>query len=100
MYRSCQHFKTTVSCADDEKLLCITALNSHFTINMIYWWHELGEGEQFLNGTSAHIRLFSALPWYGRFIMAWINKTKKCTLMTSQLFGYKKPQCYLLVLFV
>jgi len=23
--------------------------------------------EQFLNGTSAHIRLFSALPWYGRF---------------------------------
>jgi len=23
--------------------------------------------EQFLNGTSAHIRLFSALQWYGRF---------------------------------
>jgi len=30
---------------------------------------EQGEGvsEQFLYGTSAHIRLFSALPCYGRF---------------------------------
>jgi len=26
-----------------------------------------GVSKQFLNGTSAHIRLFSALPWYGRF---------------------------------
>jgi len=28
---NCQHSETTVSFADDEKLLCITALNSHFT---------------------------------------------------------------------
>ena len=31
----CQHFKTTVSCADDEKLFCITALDSHVTVNRL-----------------------------------------------------------------
>jgi len=43
--------------------------NGHVSLMSAYRLSALSEWvcEQFLNGTSTHIRLFSALPWYGRF---------------------------------
>jgi len=43
--------------------------------------------EQFLNGTSAHIRLFSALPWYRRFTKTgWIQSRLFSLQVAKNLF--------------